>query len=210
MGAHEGRADERRHVVEQADDTDLGGRGDRATLRFVVERDVAPGDRQTERAARVAEAADALGQLPERLGSGRVAVVQAVRHTERAGACDRDVARRLGDRQRRAQPRIERRRRPRCRRSRRRAPSSSPSRAGRRHRDPDRRPCPRRPSSRTGGTRRGARPVRRTEEAEQDGARVHPSLRQAVGRLERAHQVPARRGGGPAAHRSAHGRWRRW
>ena len=83
--------------------------------RLVVERHVAAGDGQAERPARIGEAADALGQLPERLGTGRIAVVQAVRHAERAGPGDRHVARRLGDGQGRAEPRIERRRRPGCR-----------------------------------------------------------------------------------------------
>ena len=76
--------------------------------RLVVERDVAAGDRQPEGAARVGEAADALGELPEGLGPGRVAVVQAVRHAERPRAGDRDVAGRLGDAHRRAEPRIDR------------------------------------------------------------------------------------------------------
>ena len=83
-------------------------RGDGAGRRLVVERDVAAGDRQAERHARIGEAPDAFGQLPERLGPGRVAVVEAVRHAERSGAGDRDVAGRLGDAQGGAQPRIER------------------------------------------------------------------------------------------------------
>ena len=79
---------------------------DAAAGRFVVQRDVAAGDRQAQRAAGVAEAADGLRQLPERLRPRRVAVVQAVRDAERPRAGDRDVARRLGDAHRGAQPGI--------------------------------------------------------------------------------------------------------
>ena len=94
--------------------------------RLVVEADVAAGDRQAERPARVAQAAHRLAQLPERLGPRRVAEVQAVRDAQRPRAGDRDVARRLGDAQRRAQPRVERADAPGSRRSRRRAPWSCP------------------------------------------------------------------------------------
>ena len=51
--------------------------------RLVVERDVAAGDRQTERPARIGEPANALAELPERVGTRRVAVVEAIGHAER-------------------------------------------------------------------------------------------------------------------------------
>ena len=54
------------------------------------------------------EAADRLGELPERLGLRRVAEVEAVRDAERPGAGDRDVPRRLDDRQRGPEPRVDR------------------------------------------------------------------------------------------------------
>ena len=104
----ERRPDPQRDVLEQPDDADLGRRRDPAGRRLVVERDVAAGDRQSERPARVAQAADGLAQLPERVGLRRVAVVQAVRDAERPRAGDRDVAGRLRDAQRRAQPRVQR------------------------------------------------------------------------------------------------------
>ena len=157
-----------------------GRRGDGAGRGLVVEGDVAAGHRQTERPARVRQAAHALAQLPERLGPGRVAVVEAVGDAQGPGAGDRDVAGRLRDGQRRAQPRIER---------------------------PDRLVAVRRGDERPGralhpqdgGAAAGSgdgvgadrrvvlvvdgvarRQVGRPEEAEQDGPRVHPALRQAV------------------------------
>ena len=85
---HERGTDEPGDVVEQPDDPDLRRRQDRAPGRLVVERDVSARDGQAERQARVAEAADGLLELPERLGPGGVAEVQAVRHAERPRAGD--------------------------------------------------------------------------------------------------------------------------
>ena len=125
LGA-ERRPDALRDVVEQPDDADLGRRRDRRPGRLVVQRDVAAGDRQAERDAGVGQAADRLAELPERLGPGRVAEVEAVRDAQRPGAGDR---RRCG-RPRRPTSRRRatgRARRPgRWRPSRRRAPWSCP------------------------------------------------------------------------------------
>ena len=67
--------------------TPISGVGrDGPRWRLVVERDVATGDGQAQGPAGVAQAADALLELPEGLRAGRVAVVEAVRDSERAGA----------------------------------------------------------------------------------------------------------------------------
>ena len=86
---------------------DLWRRGDRPSGRLVVERYVAAGHGEGERSARIGEPAHALRQLPERLGSCRVAVVEAVRDAERPRAGDRNVPGGLGDAQCGAQPWIE-------------------------------------------------------------------------------------------------------
>ncbi len=104
--AAERRADARRDVVQQPDDPDLGRRGDRGAGRLVVQRHVAAGDRQPEGDARVGQAADGLRELPERLRTGGVAEVEAVRDAQRPRAGDRHVAGRLGDGHRGAQPRV--------------------------------------------------------------------------------------------------------
>src|SRR6185369_7848108 len=75
-------------VIEETDNPDLGRRGDPAAGRFVVQRDVSAGDRQAERETGIAEATNRLGELPEGIGSSRVAVVEAVRDAERAGPGD--------------------------------------------------------------------------------------------------------------------------
>ena len=69
----ERRSDAPVDVVEQPDDADLGRGGDRAGGRFVVERDVAAGDRDAEGPTGVAEAADPLLRAARRPrdGSGR-------------------------------------------------------------------------------------------------------------------------------------------
>ncbi|GIW20325.1 MAG: hypothetical protein KatS3mg065_0621 [Chloroflexota bacterium] len=84
----EGRPHPPLDVVEEPDDADLGGRGDGPGRRFVVEGDVPAGDREAEGRRRVGQAADRLFQLPEGLGAGRIAVVQAVRQAEGPGPGD--------------------------------------------------------------------------------------------------------------------------
>ena len=194
----EGRTDQRRHVVEQADDADLGGRGDGPAGRLVVERHVAAGDRQAQRPTGVAEAAHALLELPEGLRAGRVAVVEAVRDAQRPRAGDRDVASRLGHAQRRPQVRVQgadglvavRRR------------DEGLGRAlDPQHRRPvagsdDRVRPDRRVVLLEDGAARGE--VRRAEEGQQHGAGVHPALRQPVARIERG---AGRRSGPPVGRR---------
>ncbi len=68
--ADEGGPDQRLDVVGEPDHADLRRRGDRAARRLVVEGDVAAGDRDTEGAAGVAQAAD--GFLSCQNASGRV------------------------------------------------------------------------------------------------------------------------------------------
>ena len=199
----EGRPDERVDVVGEPDDADLGRRGDRAAGRLVVERDVAAGDRDPEGPAGVAEAADGLPQLPERLRPGGVAEVEAVRDAQRARPGDAHVAGRLGDRQRGAEVRVER--------------GDGLVAVGRGDEGP-----PRPLDAEHGGAAPGAgdrvrldvvvvllvdpaarREVRAAEEAQQDGAGVHPPLREELGRRRREARARGPRGGGPAARRAA-------
>ena len=206
----EGRPHQAIDVLEQADDPDLRRRGDRAAGRFVVERDVAAGDRQAERAARVAHAPDGLRQLPERLGPGRVAVVEAVRHAERPRPGDRHVAGRLRDAHRGPEPRV-------------RLPDGLVAVGGRDERlrcplDPeDRGALARpgdgirldrrvvlledRPASRRGWPNRAARGAPRR------GPCRAPA---AVPRRQPGHPARVRGGCGAAGRRSGRGRWRRW
>ena len=62
------RANEHVDVVDEPQHADLGGGRDPTEWRFVVQADVAAGDRDAQRAAGVAHAADRLAELPERLG----------------------------------------------------------------------------------------------------------------------------------------------
>ena len=96
-----------RRVLDQPDDADDRRRIDRLAVGLVVEADVAAGDRDVQRAARVGHAFDRLDELPHDLGPLGVAEVQAVGRADRDAAGAGDVARRLGDRQHRAAPRIE-------------------------------------------------------------------------------------------------------
>ena len=111
-----------RGVLDHADDADDRRRQNRAAVGLVVQAHVAAGDRNLERAARLAEPGDGLGELPHDLRPLRIAEVQAVGRADRHGAGARDVARRFGQRQPRALPRIEQRRIGRCR------PPTSPAR----------------------------------------------------------------------------------
>ena len=91
-----------RRVVEQADHAEHRRREDRAALGFVVEADVAAGDRHVERAAGVADAADGFADLPHDLGPLGIAEVQVVGRADRLAAGARDVARRFGHGEHRA------------------------------------------------------------------------------------------------------------
>ena len=93
-----------RHDPYRADDR---RRVDGAPVRLVVERDVARHDRHPERAARRGHALDRLRELPGDLGLLRVAEVEAVREADRLASGAGDVARRLENRERAAEPRIE-------------------------------------------------------------------------------------------------------
>ena len=96
-----GRLERARHglrrVLEQADDAEHRRREDRAAFGFVVEADVAAGDRDVERPARVADAADRFADLPHDLRPLGIAEVEVVGRADRLAAGARDVARRLGD-----------------------------------------------------------------------------------------------------------------
>ena len=80
---------------------------DGAVATFVVEAHVAAGHRRAQRLARIAHAADRLGELPHHLGAFGVAEVQAVRDRERSGPRDRHVARGLRHRVHRAEVGIQ-------------------------------------------------------------------------------------------------------
>ena len=180
VGQHERRTDQGGDVIEQTDHPDLGRRRDGARGRLVVERDIAAGDREPEGPTRVGETADALAKLPERLGPRRVAVVEAVRHAQRPGARDGHVPGGLRDRQRRAEPWVED--------ADRLVAVGRGDERLRRALDPqDRRAVPR---ARDGvGTDRGVvlpedvvarREVRRTEQRQQDRARIRAPFGEAI------------------------------
>jgi hypothetical protein len=96
-----------RDVVDDAQDTDHGGRQDGRVARLVVEADVAAGDRGAQGLAAVGESAHRLGELPHDARILRGAEVEAVRDGERPRAADRDVAVGLGEGELRAGVRVE-------------------------------------------------------------------------------------------------------
>ncbi len=202
MDAVERRADEGVDVVEQSDHADLRGRGDGPGRRLVVERHVAAGHREPQRAARVADPAHGLRQLPERRRSGRVAVVEAVRHAQRPGAGDRHVAGRLGDRPRRAEPGIDRADRLVAIRRRDQGLARAPHAqdGGAATRAGDRVRADRRVVLLEDGVTRGE--VGRPEERHEDRARIHPALGKPVAdrrrRTRRRGAAAVGRGGGDA------------
>ena len=94
-------------MVEQPDHTDDGGRIDCGTLSFVVETDVAAGDRYAQRATGRTHALHGLRELPHDRRTLGIAEVQAIGRRQRTSAGARHVARRLGDREHGAVVRIE-------------------------------------------------------------------------------------------------------
>ena len=60
-----------RHVVDEADAADGGGRQDALAVGLVVERDVAGHDREVERPAGLADALQAADELTHRLRAAR-------------------------------------------------------------------------------------------------------------------------------------------
>ncbi len=101
-GALEADADGLRQIVDHADAADRGGGQDRAAaagrLALVIEADVARDDRIVKRAARLAHAVEAPGDLPHDLGALRIGEVEAVGDRERGRADRADVAPGFGDR----------------------------------------------------------------------------------------------------------------
>src|SRR5258708_529060 len=77
-------------VIEYANHAHSRRRIDRASLGLIVERHVARDDRRPQLAAGVADAADALGELPHDLRPLRRAEVQTVRdgHGTSSTCCD--------------------------------------------------------------------------------------------------------------------------
>ena len=96
-----------RRILEQPDHAEHRRGVDRLALGLVVEADVAAGNRHVERAARLADAAHGLAELPHDLGPLGVAEVQVVGRADRLGAGAGDVARRLGHGEHRAPIRVE-------------------------------------------------------------------------------------------------------
>src|SRR5207249_518037 len=82
-------------VVEQSHHGDHGRRRNAATVGLVVEADVAAHHGRVERQTRVANARDALLELPHDVGPLGVAVVETVAHGERTRTDRDDIARRL-------------------------------------------------------------------------------------------------------------------
>ena len=89
-------------IGQQPNAADRGRRQDRGAtagrLAFIVERHVARHDREVERAARIAHAVEAAGQLRHDLGPLRIGEVEAVGDRQRQRADRREVAIAFGDR----------------------------------------------------------------------------------------------------------------
>ena len=86
----------RRHIVDVRDEADAAddrGRWDRASVRLVVERDVAGDDRDPEGFRGLRDRLDRALELPRDLGLLRVAEVETVGQRERLAAGARDVQR---------------------------------------------------------------------------------------------------------------------
>ena len=91
--AEEAEPPRARRIRQLADHSDHRRRQDRAVRRFVVQRDIAADDGDSERLARLAHPLHGLGELPRDMWLLRVAEVQAVRQPERLGADAREVRR---------------------------------------------------------------------------------------------------------------------
>ena len=99
--------DAARHVIDDTQHGDHGGRVDGHVARLVVERDVAARDGDLEFEASVGKPLDGLAELPHDLGVLGRAEVQAVAHRNRCGTRGRNVAERLGEGELRAAVRVE-------------------------------------------------------------------------------------------------------
>ena len=85
-------------AIENADHSDGRRRINRAALGLVVERDVSRNHRRSERQAGLADAADALRELPHDLRPLRRSEIQTIGDRDRPSSASRDVAGRLGHR----------------------------------------------------------------------------------------------------------------
>ena len=95
------------HVVQNSDDSKNGRGIDAFAERLVVEADVAAGDGDFQLFAGFSDSINGLRKLPHDVGLLGIAKVQAIGRAHGSGARTRHLARRLGDRVHRAQPRIQ-------------------------------------------------------------------------------------------------------
>ena len=94
-------------VLYYAHHAEHRGRQDRPAVRLVVEADVAAGDRDLQRPARIADPRHRAGELPHDLRPLRISEVQAVGGADRPSAGAGDVAGRLRHGQHRPAVRVE-------------------------------------------------------------------------------------------------------
>src|SRR5439155_1506318 len=94
-------------VLQDADHPNDRCRQDRLAAGLIVEGNVAAHYRDLEGAARLGDAVDRLGELPENLRPLGRAEVHAIGHPDGRGARAGDVARRLADRHGGAPPRVQ-------------------------------------------------------------------------------------------------------
>ena len=119
-------------VVDHSDDAQYRCGIDVALKRFVVEADVAAGDRRFEGRAGFGHAVDDFAELPHHFGMFGIAEVEAVCRRQRPSAGADDIAARFSDHQLGAFARILRHAESRTVERHRRAPSSCLSRESRR------------------------------------------------------------------------------
>ena len=94
-------------VLDETDDAKHGRRQHTLAIGLVIKTDVPTGDRDPERAARVAHAFDRASELPHDLRPLRIGEVQAIGRADRLTAGTGDVTRGFGDGKLRTAIRVE-------------------------------------------------------------------------------------------------------
>ena len=97
-----------RNIVHNSDHGDGWGRRNRLTIGFIIEADVAADYGYFQSLAGRPHAVNGLDELPHHLGLLRVAKIEAVGQGDRSGPADGQIARALGNRNRRPSIGVER------------------------------------------------------------------------------------------------------